>query len=248
MAQLFYIADLQEGPSSNQAMNRYWYLNPDTAVAAEDVGAAFANSMMELVRIVQSSAWKHNALYVNDVLNPGNSALITLIGWTGGRGPDSTPASNSWSFPMKPFGPTIKRGGKRIPGVAESDTNQEVYDNAVILGLLTAVALGLALNIPVDTADLVPVIVRELANGTDWLVSAVTGAVFRQIGTQVSRKLSRGGGTSVGSLVAHSFGTETATDISAFSDAQLQTRADDVNTNILSTTGNFATESTFSEA
>jgi hypothetical protein len=202
MAQLIKVTDLQVGPRENQAMNRYWLNQPaGFSLSLQDIGAAFASQHIDLVRIVQAVEWEHIALFLEDVLT-GTSLLLDLIGFIGQRSGDTTPASNAYSFPLKPIGPTIKRGGKRLPGVADNDANDEVVDNAGMLGLLGGVALGMWLPLDVGGNPVEMAVVRPVGSPpTSYIVSPLVGAIYRQIGTQVSRKLSRGGGTSFSSLV-----------------------------------------------
>jgi len=66
-------------------------------------------------------------------------------------------------------------------------------------------------------------VARPIGNPpTTYLVSPLAGGIYRQVGSQVSRKLSRGGGTSLSGLVPHSRATApTAAGISAYTDQQL---------------------------
>lgn len=205
MAQTFKVLDLQVGPRGNEAMNRYWLDNPGGfSLPLLDVATAFAQDHLNIVRIVQSSEWEHVALFIEEVLT-GVSLLVNLTGFVGERAGDTLPASNAFSFPLKPIGPVIKRGGKRVPGVREADTEDELVENAGMLGLLDGVALSMYLPIDVGGNPVDMAVVRPIGSPpTSYLVSVLNGAIYRQVGTQVSRKLSRGGGTSLSGLVPHS--------------------------------------------
>jgi len=219
MPQLFRIVDLQIGPRENQCMNRYWLDNETaTDLDAVDVGNEFFDQHIDLVRLVQSSEWQHSAVFVEDVLEPSNSVLITVVQGGGAINSDPVPASNAWSYALKPIGPVIKRGGKRIPGVSDAWADDEVVGSGTPTAAVEGLAASFFLPILVGAVELNPAVVRPipLVNPTEYLVSVLAGAIYRQIGTQVSRLLSRGGGTNVSSLVPFQTANKTATDYSGY--------------------------------
>jgi hypothetical protein len=166
-----------------------------------DVAWAFTDQHVELVRACQSSEYEHTAVYVENVLNPIENVLADLIGYVGGRTGDPVPAFAQFSFPMRPTGPLLKRGGKRISGIRDVDQDDEIASGS-ISGILNAIAAGMVLPLNVDGSPLYHAVVRPIGNPvTSYVVSYVIGALFRQIGSQVSRKLSKGGGTGLGGLV-----------------------------------------------
>lgn len=224
MTQLFRIVDIQVGPQNNECMNRYWFDNPgETTLTSEDVATGFIYQLMDPVRLVQSSLWDHQGVFVEDVQQPSNNTLATVILGNGVLGGDVTPASNAWSYAMKPSGPIITRGGKRIPGVTEGWT-----DNEMVLAGVPAEAVSILGGffkgfLTIGETPIYPCIVRPESpvNPTAWLVSYVVGAIYRQIGTQVTRKLSRGGGTSLGSLVAYNLVEVEAPDRDGFAEIDI---------------------------
>lgn len=211
MPQLFHVQAIQEGPASNGAMNRYWYDNATfDDLDPDEVGVAVAQQHLDIVRLIQSSDWEHIAVLVTEVLS-GVSALVNLIGYLGGRSTSTTPAANAWSYPLKPIGPTIKRGAKRIVGVGEADSEDDVATTtmAAILNALTP-----TFYLPIDVGGTVikPAIVRPQGTPpTSWLVSTIQGGLYRRIGTQVSRRLGRGGNSTSFSFVPGKVTTSTAT-------------------------------------
>jgi len=192
MAQLFKIQDIQEGPGSNSAMNVYWLDNPSgTDKTLEAVGQSFADQMVDLVRQVQSTDWSHVALLIENVLT-GAQALFTLFDYAGTRGGSTIPASNAFSFSVKPQGPTIKRGGKRLVGIAETDSEDDVVNGAMVT-LIQAIAPGFYVPLLVGSLNMYLSPVRAIGNPvTSYVVSPNASAIYRSIGTQVSRKLGRG--------------------------------------------------------
>lgn len=225
MPQLFRILDLTLGPRQNECMNRYYFDNPTTEVlTAAQVAQAFLEQHVEAVRFVQSTEWTHTAVFVENVLNAAQSALYTITGGGGAISSDPTPASNAWSYAMKPVGPEIKRGAKRIPGVAESWTDDEVVTSGAPGAAVKALASFFLAPLLVNATTINPVIVRPNlpVNPTQWIVSVVAGAIFRQIGTQVSRKLSRGGGNSSSGLIGYTTGAYTAIDRTGFVEANIE--------------------------
>lgn len=206
MAQLFRVIDLQNGPKGNGAINRYWFDNPSsTDVSLAAVAQEVADWHIDLVRLVQSVDWSHVALLVENVLN-GATALFTLIGYIGQRNNSTTPASNAWSFNTKPAGPEIKRGGKRIVGVGEGDSEDDEATSGM-LTILSNLAPIFYAPLPVGSVNLKPAIVRPIGNPvTSYLVSPITSAIYRGIGTQVTRKLGRGGTATSANFVANEYG------------------------------------------
>jgi len=210
MAQLFRILDLQNGPKGNGVLNRYWFDNPTGAdLDLMDVAAEFADQHVDLVSLIQSSDWSHVAILIEDVLT-GLTALFNLIGYIGQRANSTTPASNAWSYNTKPAGPTLKRGGKRIVGVGEGDSEDDEA-TAGMAQILNAIVPIFYAPLLVDGVPIKPSIVRPIGNPvTSYLVSPVTSAIFRGIGTQVTRKLGRGGTLTSANFVANSYGESPA--------------------------------------
>lgn len=222
MAQLFKIQDIQSGPSENSAMNVYWLDNPTgTNKTLEAVGNSFADQMVDLMRQVQSVNWEHIALLIEDVLT-GTQALFNLFDYVGTRNSETTPASNAWSYSIKPQGPTIKRGGKRLVGVAEGDSAQDVAYGGMPT-LLAALTPGFYVPILVGGINMNLATVRAVGNPvSSYIVSPNTAAIYRGIGTQVTRKLGRG---SVATSLA--FNPHETYDLTGSSFSSLSTDPDD---------------------
>lgn len=210
MAQLFKIQDVQSGPGENGAMNRYWFDNPtSTNLSLLDVATAFADQHIEIIRFIQSQDWEHVVVLIENVLN-GATALYNLIGYFGTRASESTPASNAWTFPIKPIGPTLKRGGKRIVGVGEGDSSNDVPTSGMNT-LLDIASLAFFAPLNVNGVTVNQAIVRPVGTPpTSYLVSNAVSSLSRGIGTQVTRKLGRGGVTTSLNFVAHQQATSTA--------------------------------------
>lgn len=211
MAQLFKIHDIQSGPSENGAMNVYWLDNPSaTNKPLQAVGASFADNMVDIVRVIQNQDWEHIALLVTEVLS-GVQALFNLFGFVGARGDESTPASNAWSYSIKPTGPTLKRGGKRLVGVGEVDHTSDVATTAAS-AILAALTPAFYVPIPVDGINMRLATVREVGSPvTSYIVSPNQAAIYRSIGTQVTRKLGRGGVATSSRFNPHETFDKTAT-------------------------------------
>lgn len=206
MPQLFRILDLQTGPKENEAMNRYHYDNPAaTVMTAVEVATAFLGQVVDFLRLVQSSEWTHTALFVEDLLEPSNSVLATISGGGGNVAADASVAFSAWSYAFKPVGPTLKRGGKRIPGIAETWTDDDVVAAGGPEAAIEALAALFGAPIITGSGELNPAVVRPVpvVDPNSYIVSVILGSVYRQIGSQVSRKLSQGGGTSFSSLVPY---------------------------------------------
>lgn len=232
MTSLFKVQDIQQGPRANQAMNRYWYDSGEVPlVDAIEFGIALAEQITDFIRLIQSDEWEHVFLFLEDVLNPANTALIGLSGFVGTVNGDPTPASNAWSFPLKPTGPIIKRGRKSVPGVPETWTDDELPSTSAVEAILDAASQLFTAAVLVDADVMNPVVVREPdpQEPGPYIVSPIIGSVFRQIGTQVSRKLSRGGGTGVGSLVPYGTGTADGSDFSSLVETSY---AETINTHV----------------
>lgn len=209
MAQLFRIQDLQNGPKGNGALNRYWFDNPtSTDLTLLDVASEFADQHVDIIRLLQSVDWDHVAILIEEVLT-GATALFNLIGYIGQRNSTTIPASNAWSYNTKPAGPTLKRGGKRIVGVSEQDSE----DDEATVGMeqiLNAVTPAFYAPLPVGGVALKPAIVRPVGNPvTSYIVSPVNSAIYRGIGTQVTRKLGRGSTTTSQNFTANYYGEST---------------------------------------
>jgi len=211
MSQLFHVQDIQSGPAENGALNQYWIDNPSaTDLDPEDVGVAFAQQHLDVVRLVQNQDWEHIAVLITEVLS-GITALVNLVGFVGARGESTTPASNTWSFPLKPIGPTIKRGAKRLVGVGEADSEDDLATTTAA-AILSAITPTFYLPFEVGSTNVKFAIVRP--NGTpptSYLVSTVQGAIYRRIGTQVTRRLGRGGNSTSFSFVPGVVTSVTAT-------------------------------------
>jgi hypothetical protein len=221
MPQLFRILDFQYAPRQNEVMNRYWFDTADDGINAVDVALAFGEQFVDLVRLIQSEEYEHIAIFVEDVLQPSNSALVTVLNGEGSVSGDAGTAFSAWSFPMKPIGPVIKRGGKRIPGVAELWSDDDVVLPGTPSAIVEAFAAVLLAPLQVSGSDLFPAIVRAIGEGapSEYLVSLVVGAIFRQIGSQVSRKLSRGGGSSLSGMIGFQLDEFTAADYTSLLEA-----------------------------
>lgn len=244
MAQLFRILDLQMGPRENECMNRYWFYNPTSeTLSITNLANTFFDQHVEIMRLVQSVEWEHVAVFAENVLAAGQSILLNTTGATGVVNEDPTPASNAWSYAMKPIGPILKRGGKRIPGVSEGWTDDEVVTPGNQETAVNAMAAAFEAPLSVGGTLVEPAIVRpdDPVDPTAWIVSVVAGAVFRQIGTQVSRKLSRGGGSSLSGIVPFTTGTATPIDRTGF----LETNIPAEIATILATRGTVASPSEY---
>lgn len=202
MAQIFQVNDLQVGPRDNQVMNRYFLWNPDAInKTAQQVATAYWVDHGDLVRFIQGNEYRHVAIGVQELVTGNDSFLLTLLNASGLRVGDSMTAFSAYSFPCRATGPTVKKGGKRIPGIREVDSNDDVVEDTGLLALLAGIALSLFLPFDVAGTPFYNAAVRYIPVNNSAIVAPIIAAIYRQVGSQVSRKLSRGGGTSLGSFV-----------------------------------------------
>lgn len=216
MAQLFRILDLQNGPGGNGALNRYWFDNPTaTDLTLLDVASEFADQHVDIIRLLQSLDWSHVAILIEEVLT-GATALFNLIGYVGQRNSSTVPASNAWSYNTKPAGPILKRGGKRIVGVSEGDSEDDEA-TSTMEQILNAITPAFYAPLPVNGVAVKPAIVRPVGNPvTSYIVSPVNSAIYRSIGTQVTRKLGRGSTTTSQNFTANYYGESSGPPPSSF--------------------------------
>lgn len=193
MAKLFRVEHLMQGASSQDCMNRYWYNhNGNEDITAEQVAEKFAESIGVAFKAMSSLEWVQTAVFVAEVLAGADAHLLQLTNGQGIQGGDAAASFNTFSFFMKPVGPTIKRGGKRIGGVAEPATDDDLAATtwgAILAAFAELLVLGLETE---EGISVNPAIVRE--TDTSWIVSELVGASYRQVSTMRSRLLSRSGG------------------------------------------------------
>lgn len=226
--QLFYLLDIQQNiVDANSWLNRYWFFNPSsTDVASEDVAISFITTWMNVARSMQSGETTHNNVYVKEVIGGLDEFLGNVSGGGGVRTGDASPDFTQYSFYAKPAGPVIRRGGKRMGGVAEGDTN----NNTATAGVGTYLAYFAALlagGLEVDELFLTHVIERNMGGEpVEHLISPVIGGAFRQISTQRSRLLSTG--SSIPTFVGLVPGAVTADNLAGFVEADYQAIVDDL--------------------
>jgi len=193
MSSLFRVEHLQQGASDQDCMNRYWYYNPGSAtVTAAGVGLAFGNTLGAALKAIQSVEWTQAAVAVTEVLSGVDTALITLVNGAGIQSGDCRASYDTFSYYVKPVGPILKRGGKRIGGIPEGqcdddEANTDFVDN------LAAFAAILNAALVVSGTDVFPAIVRG-SSEAGWIISPLVAALYRQLSTCRSRLLSRSGG------------------------------------------------------
>jgi len=200
MASLFRIEHLQKGARDQDLLNRYWYYTPSgTTIPALNMAVGFMDTVGTGLKAIQNQEFSQVAVACTEVLAGANDALLTVVDGDGNQSGDGRASYDSYSFYMKPTGPIIKRGGKRIAGVAETRADDDVanadWDDDLAL-FATMLASGILLD---GSIAIIPAIVRKTA--TSWIISQVFTALYRQLSTCRSRLLSRsGGGTGLQSL------------------------------------------------
>lgn len=193
MASLFRIKLFQTGARDQPLLNRFWYYTPSgVAIPTTDVASTFANWVCAGLKLIQSQEFVQVAVEVVEVLEPGLPFLANLTNGAGNQSGDGRASYDTWSFFLKPTGPILKRGGKRIAGVAENQADDDVA-NTDFVDNLVAFATLLASGLTTEAGPvIVPAIVRETA--TTYLISQVYAGIYRQLSTQRSRLLSQASG------------------------------------------------------
>lgn len=191
---------------SQQALIRYHLVDPsgvaDPAVAVGD----YVTHVLPTLVTWQHDAYVHNSLIYKEVY-PTQGLQVEVPITSGGVGLNSgepMPGSITWSIKWVigatvhldgDTGPHIKRGGKHLSGLLESNVtgNSFTTPSAFIALLVTYWAsftplvddswLPCVAHQPAAVAHVLPPVSRY---------ALITGAISRDVGTQVSRKPSHG--------------------------------------------------------
>lgn len=170
--------------------NVYYYEHVAGSGGADDLITAFILDVLLAIRNVQSAFLTHESFeaYNLDNLADFNAVPVT----TGGAGAvagEGMPRFNAWGFQLVRTTRFTRNGAKRIGGVAEASQNGGVPASASVTDALTDVATAIGGSID-DTVgnEFAPVIVRLTVDDLVDVKNPVSGALYKRLTTQNSRK------------------------------------------------------------
>lgn len=176
------------------AMNRYYYSQISTDdPTTEDLANAWIEDVYPSVKAIQSSEAALVQVVCINLDNPVDFYETAVTGAVGDRSANGSPPFTSWTYTLFRNDRTFRPGRKAYVGVAEDDI-QNGQPVAGIVAALDAVADALGANIaPTGFPGVFRPRLLRYVPGVGVVDSCgITGAAFRAVSTQNTRKFGRG--------------------------------------------------------
>jgi len=189
-----------------QVIQNRWMYRLDTPVvgnAAEFLSDTWITNVLPKIVAFQDNALTHVGVIVKNLFND-TEEHTELVSVAGTAADSVLPPFNAVGFRQIGNNASINDGAKRFGGINEGAMSEGVITNTATITALTALAVQMALGLPVglDADAFIPVIVGSILDGTSYrlpenageaTLSEIIGALFNiDVTSQTSRKKGRG--------------------------------------------------------
>lgn len=173
--------------AGQECSNRFYYASPIGEGSAAGLGLAFVGDVLPAIGAALTSQFSSQIIRVTniDTTTDFTEFAATQVGL---RSPDISNPWDAWGFQLLPSDNRVRKGAKRFAGVADVDVVNSTPSGGVI-DELEALAVVLGGDITGGLVTYTPVIYSEPNQShPETLVIPLTGAIFKRVTTQNSRK------------------------------------------------------------
>lgn len=190
---LYQLIDHQDF-GGQKMLNVYWFYQTLGAGGAQDLATDWVAHLSTELRAIQSSLLTHESV---SVINLDDDSDFYELAWVannlGSVGGDVLPLFTAWGFRYNRSSRSTRHGYKRVPGVAEADTNAG-QASAGVLARLAALETKLAADVVGGNGTWSPRIVKITGSSPNlvYTPAGVASVQFYAVTSQNSRKTGRG--------------------------------------------------------
>jgi len=132
--------------NNQEMLNVYFFANDDGDGTAEDVRSAYDIVLMDVIKDMQSEDLMHTLTEVLALFDEADFDLFAT-GTPGTVANESLPNTDAINFTLKPASRSVRPGSKRIAGIPEGATSNNVVNEETYLPLVEDARIALEGNI-----------------------------------------------------------------------------------------------------